>query len=333
MDLSLMGLTQHPGDRDPLVCLEELLEQTRTAADYDFDGLFVGEHHFTDDLYFDNFQILARLASEIDEEMTIGTSACLLPLHQPALLAERVATLDVISRGSVAFGAAAGYREKEFSTLGIDKEERASRVTEGVEILRALWTNDDVSYDGSHYSFDDVTLRPRPVQESGPPIWLGGSAPSAVRRAAALGDAWLIDPVSPLPKLEKAVGLYERELSEEPDCRPIRRDVYVAETTEEAIDTAAPYLLDKYESLVEWGIIEGEEDAEVDRRERFERVRKGRYVIGDPDDVVAELESLSDRIGVDHIIARVQWPGMDHAQAMNAIDLLGNEVRPRIEDI
>lgn len=327
-----MGLTQHPGDRDPLICLEELLEQTRAAADYGFDGLFVGEHHFTDDIYFDNFQILARVAAEVDGEMKVGTSACLLPLHQPALLAERAASLDVISNGNVVFGAAAGYREKEFTTLGIDKDERASRVTDGVEILRALWSKDGVSYDGRHHSFDGVSLRPRPIQESGPPIWLGGSAPSAVRRAAALGDAWLIDPVSPVSKLEKAVDLYEKELSEAPDCRPIRRDVYVAETREQAIDIAAPYLLDKYESLVEWGIIE-EEDTEVDRRERFERVREGRYVIGNPDDVVAELESLNATIGVDHVISRVQWPGMGHDHAMDAINLLGSEVRPRIDDI
>lgn len=332
MDVSLMGLTQHPAERDPETCLDELLEQTRTAADHGFDGLFVGEHHFTDDIYFDNFQTLARAAAELDGGLRVGTSVCLLPLHQPALLAERVATLDVISGGNVVFGAAAGYRDQEFATVGVDKAQRAERVEEGVEILRALWSGKAVSHDGTHYDFDDVTVRPQPIQSSGPPIWLGGSSPGAVRRAAALGDAWLIDPVSPLPKLEKAVGLYNSELDEEPTCRPIRRDVYVAETTEQAIEIAAPYILDKYDSLAEWGIID-DDDEELSRRERFERVREGRYVIGGPDEVVAELESLNDAIDVDHVVARVQWPGMDHEHAMNAIELLGDEVIPRVDQV
>lgn len=327
-----MGLTQHPGDRDPQRCLTELLEQARKAEASGFEGLFVGEHHFTEDIYFDNFQTLARVAAEFDGDIRVGTSVCLLPLHNPALLAERIATLDVISGGNTVFGAAAGYRDAEFDTIGIDKAERAGRVTEGVEILRELWSEDGVSYSGEHYAFEDVTLRPRPVQESGPPIWLGGSAPSAVRRAAALGDAWLIDPVSQVSKLKKAVGLYERELTEEPACRPIRRDVYVAETTEEAIDIAAPYILDKFDSLSEWGIIDDDAE-ELSRRERFERVREGRYLIGTPEEVIAGLEELNAILGVDHLVARVQWPGMDHEHAMDAIELLGEEVIPRVAEL
>lgn len=327
-----MGLTQHPGESNPERCLTELLEQARMAEASGFDGLFVGEHHFTDDIYFDNFQTLARVIAEFDGDMRVGTSVCLLPLHNPALVAERVATLDVMSGGNTIFGAAAGYRDVEFDAVGINKAERASRITEGVEILRTLWSTDNATYKGEHYAFEDLTLRPQPIQESGPPIWLGGSAPSAVRRAAALGDAWLIDPISPVSKLEKAVDLYERELTTEPSYRPIRRDVYVAETTEEAIDIAAPYILDKFDSLSEWGIID-DNDEELSRRERFDQVREGRYLIGTPEEVVAELEELNRTLGVDYLIARVQWPGMAHQHAMDAIELLGSEVIPRIKTV
>ncbi|ADJ16846.1 luciferase-like protein [Halalkalicoccus jeotgali B3] len=327
-----MGLTQHPADRDPKTCFAELLEQARIAEASGFKGLFVGEHHFTDDIYFDNFQTLARMAGELGNEMNIGTSVCLLPLHNPALVAERIATLDVISNGNVVFGAAAGYRDAEFDTVGVDKAERAGRITEGIEIIRALWSKNNVSYDGDYYVFENVTTRPQPIQESRPPIWLGGSAPAAVKRAAEIGDAWLIDPVSPVSKLKKAVGLYERELTEEPTCRPIRRDVYVAETTEEAIDIAAPYILDKFDSLSEWGIIDDDAE-ELSRRERFERVSEGRYLIGTPEKVAGELEFLSETLNVNHLIARVQWPGMDHERALDAIELLGSEVGPRVAEL
>jgi len=91
-----------------------------------------------------------------------------------------------------------------------------------------------------------------------------------------------------------------------------------------------PYLLDKYDSLAEWGITD---EGPGDDRGRFEAVREGRYLIGSPGDVVAELETLANRIGVDHVLARVQWPGMPHERAIDAIDLLGNEVFPRVERI
>ncbi|WP_436348486.1 LLM class flavin-dependent oxidoreductase [Natronorubrum sp. FCH18a] len=332
MDVSLMGLTQHPGDRNAGNCFDDLLEQVRLASEHDFAGVFVGEHHFTDDIYFDSLQTLARAAAEMDDGMIAGTSVCLLPLHRPTLLAERIATLDVITGGNVVFGAAAGYRDEEFATLGIDKDERDGRMEEGVEVLRRLWSADSASFDGEYASFENVTTRPRPVQESGPPIWLGGSSPAAVRRAAEIGDAWLIDPVSPVSQLEKAVGLYDDVRTEEPACRPIRRDVYVAETTEAAIETAAPYLLEKYRSLVEWGIIDDDDEA-TSEREQFERVREGRYLIGDPDHVIGELEALNDRLGVDHLVARVQWPGMAHDRATDAIELLGEEVLPQVESL
>lgn len=325
-----MALTQHPNDRDPTACMAELLEQARAASEVGFDSLFVGEHRFTDDIYFDNFTTLSRTAAAVRKDMTVGTSVSLLPLHHPGLVAEQGATLDTITDGTFVLGAAAGYRDQEFGVLGIDKGERSGRVEEGVEVIRALWMDDDISYDGEYISFEGVSSYPHPVQEPHPPIWLGGTSPAAVRRAARLGDAWLIDPITPVDRLEKAASLYERELDSDPNCRPIRRDVYVAETTEAAVEIAMPYLLNKYDSLAEWGIVDEGPD---DERERFEAVREGRYLIGSPDDVVAELEALGKRVGIDHLIARVQWPGMDHDRAMECIDLLGREVRPRIEHI
>ena len=330
MDLGLMALTQHPNDRDPVTCVSELVEQATAASESGFRSLFVGEHRFTEDIYFDNFTVLARAAAAVGEDVLVGTSVCLLPLHHPALVAERAATLDAITGGNFVLGAAAGYRDQEFEVLGVDKDERGGRIEEGVDVIRSLWTTDDVSYDGDYFAFEEVTSYPHPVQEPRPPIWLGGSSPAAVRRAAEKGDAWLMDPVSTVGKLEKAVGLYDRTLDEEPSLRPIRRDIYVAETTEAAVETAMPYLLDKYDSLSKWGIVE---EAPDDDREQFEAVREGRYLVGSPDKVIAELEELNDRIGVDHVVARVQWPGMPHERAMDAIKLLGGEVIPQISDV
>lgn len=330
MDLGLMALTQHPNDRDPAVCMSELLDQAAIASDLGFVSLFVGEHRFTRDIYFDNFTTLSRAAAAVNDDVLVGTSVCLLPLHHPGLVAERTATLDAITGGTAVLGVAAGYRDEEFAALGIDKDERGGRVREGVDVIRKLWATDEASYDGEYFRFEDVTTYPKPVQDPSPPIWLGGDSPAAVRRAAAMGDAWLMDPVSTVDELERAVGLYDRIIESDPDHRPIRRDVYVAETTEEAVETAMPHLLGKYESLAEWGIVD---EAPEDEHERFEAVREGRYIVGSPNDVIDEFTDLNDRLGVDHVIARAQWPGMSSDRATEAIELLGREVLPRIDDI
>jgi len=160
MDIGLMALTQHPNDRDPAACMTELIEQARAASDHGFTSLFVGEHRFTNDIYFDNFTTLARAGVVVRDEMLVGTSVCLLPLHHPGLVAERAATLDAVINGSFVLGAAAGYRDQEFVVLDIDKSERGGRVEEGVEVLRRLWTTDDASFNGDYYDLEAVSSYP-----------------------------------------------------------------------------------------------------------------------------------------------------------------------------
>lgn len=323
LDFGVVLLSQHDADRDPLDCAAEIRSQARLIDDLGYDSLWVGEHHFTDDIYFDNFQLLPHLAAET-ETVRLGTAVCLVPLHNPVQLAERLATLDVLSDGRLIFGGGVGYRQEEFDVMGVPKRERGRRTTETLQLLRRLWEADGVSYDGEVFSVEDVSINPKPVQDDGPEIWVGGTAEPAIRRAADLGDGWLIDARTPLSDVLENRPIYEEALDEEPATRPLRREVFVAETDEQARETALPSLSAKYDTYQNWG--GGHAMGEAD--DAFDEFVEGRFVIGSPSTVIEGLEHYRDELDADHIVMRHQWPGMPAADAEASLELFADEIKP-----
>jgi probable F420-dependent oxidoreductase len=324
-------LTEHPADGSAVRHREEVADQARLVESLGFDSLWVGEHHFTDRIYFDNLQTLSYLAA-VTSSIRLGTSICLAPLHNPAMLAERTANLDVLSDGRFTFGVAAGYREAEFEIAGVDHSRRGDRLDETLDIAEALWERDGVGYDGELFQFEDVSINPKPVQPGGPPIWVGGSAPRPVRRAATRGDAWFVDPRLSIPKLERPAEYYDEQLAEHdrtPDERPMWREVFVAETTEEALETARPYLTEKYDTYLSWGAEEGVGGETIDAA--FEDLAADRFLLGSPEDVIEEIERYQQAFGIDHLVVRSRWPGMPLEPVQESHRLLAEEVMPHFE--
>lgn len=322
-------LPEHPGDMDSDEALETVVADARMAENMGFDSLWVGEHHFTDKVYFDNFQLLSYLAAETSD-VTIGTSVCLAPLHNPVLLAEQTANLDVLSGGRFTLGAAVGYRPQEFEVMGVDRSQRGPRMRETVQLLRRLWTEDTVSFDGSEFSFENVSVNPKPIQDGGPSIWLGGSSKTPVGRAAVRGDAWLIDPRISMDALDDAHEHYENVLEDRgltPEARPIWREVFVAETDAKAREEARPYLLDKYDSYLDWGAADAVGDDDISRQ--FQELSDGRFLLGSPDTVAEQIREYRERYGTDYLVLRTRWPGMEQDVAADSLRLFAEEVAPR----
>jgi probable F420-dependent oxidoreductase len=144
----------------------------------------------------DPWVALAAAVASTDR-ILLGTGITPVPRRRPHVLAHQVATLDVLSSGRVIFGAGIGGVPREFSAFGEpdDARLRAEMLDEGLDLLRALWTRDEVTHQGRHYTVEGVTLRPRPLQER-LPIWIGGNSPPALRRAARF-DGWFADTSGP----------------------------------------------------------------------------------------------------------------------------------------
>ncbi|MFZ4519760.1 MAG: LLM class F420-dependent oxidoreductase [Microthrixaceae bacterium] len=113
-----------------------------------------------------------------------------LPYRNPFVVAKAAATLDVLSGGRFTLAVGVGYLAEEFAALGVDHSERAALLDEALDVLRAVWTTDELDWEGRHFSAKGVTAHPRPVSTPHPPIWVGGNSGAARRRVAANGDGW-----------------------------------------------------------------------------------------------------------------------------------------------
>jgi probable F420-dependent oxidoreductase len=111
-----------------------------------------------------------------------------LPYRNPFLVAKAAATLDLLSGGRFTLAVGVGYLKREFAALGVDYNERSELLEEALQVIRAVWTGDDVSFEGTHFSARGITAHPRPV--TSPPIWIGGNTGAARQRVAQYGDGW-----------------------------------------------------------------------------------------------------------------------------------------------
>jgi probable F420-dependent oxidoreductase len=137
------------------------------------------------------FTILAYAAAST-ERIRLGTSVFLMSMHHPVHVARETATLDVLSGGRLTLGVSLGGRDPEYDAIDMPKQQRVGRLEEGVSLLRKLWTEDDVTYNGRYYNVASATVSPKPAQAKGIPIPIGGTAQTALNRAGRIGDGWLM---------------------------------------------------------------------------------------------------------------------------------------------
>lgn len=168
----------------------DTLRQIAWAETIGYDDVWLTEHHFCEDGHAPSILPLAAAVAARTSRIRIGTSVLLLPLHHAVRVAEDAAAIDILSNGRFDLGVGVGYRPQEFAGLGLDPRDRAGRMDEGLEIIRALLHGETVDYSGRHYQVRGARLAPMPVQ-SPLPVWVGGFAPVSARRAARLGDGYV----------------------------------------------------------------------------------------------------------------------------------------------
>ncbi|MFQ5896801.1 MAG: LLM class flavin-dependent oxidoreductase [Candidatus Methylomirabilia bacterium] len=198
---------------------EEQLALAQRVEALGFDSIWTGDHvSFYHPLY-ESLTLLAAYAGAT-RRIRLGTAVYLLALRHPTAVAKITSTLDVLSGGRLTFGVGVGGENpKEFEACGVPYNERGARVTEGIQVLRALWTQSPASFSGRFVKFDRVSIDPKPIQPGGPPIWIGGRSDAALERAGRLGAGWVSYVVTPdryaqsLEKIRAAAREAGRELS------------------------------------------------------------------------------------------------------------------------
>jgi probable F420-dependent oxidoreductase len=168
-----------------------------------FDSVWTTDHVAVNNKYHDPYGNIMESLTTLSfvgaktEHVKLGTSIIVLPMRNPVLFAKQAASLDVLSEGRVILAVGAGWMKDEFATLSADFHNRGKIMDEQIRLMRTLWTEDKPQFNGRFFKINDVIFLPKPVSKNGPPIWIGGTSPAALRRAARLGDGWHAEGFSP----------------------------------------------------------------------------------------------------------------------------------------
>lgn len=328
MKLGLYMATQWREGADLGPELANLIEQTRAAKASGLVSLMVGQHFLSSPLQmFQAMPLLARLAAEA-RGMRLGPGLLLLPLLNPVVVAEETATLDWLTDGNAIIGLGLGYRQEEFDSIGVPYKERVPRFVEGVEVIRKLWRDDVVDHRGRFHTLKGVRASLRPKREGGPPIWMAGDVEAAVKRAARLADAWMPSPMVTEDEVGRLGALFRetRAAAGLPPAAefPVIRECHVGGSGN-ALDEVREPLSFKYEAYASWSGDSGFVPAEGIRSD-FDAFARNRFVIGSKTEVVDRIARYGERTGTDHMLLRVQWPGLDQKTVLRTLERLGRVV-------
>jgi alkanesulfonate monooxygenase SsuD/methylene tetrahydromethanopterin reductase-like flavin-dependent oxidoreductase (luciferase family) len=325
---------------------EEAIEEVRYADEQGLDSVFLQEHHEAEvnQYWSDPMSVLTAFATET-ESIELGTAILLLPLYNPVRLAERGAILDGISDGRFTLGAAIGYRPREFEIMDVPRSERGAMYEEYLTLVSRCWSEESVTFEGDYYEVEEFRCTPHPAGDSRPTVWIGGYHDVVLDRTArfvadGLADAWFPGTQPHREGLadrrERFEGmLADRDIPAEDVSQPLFRDGIIAETREEAYDLAVEYLVEGYEKQYEGRGHEPSEQGDLGHdvlRGEYdpEDLIEDRFLVGDPDDWVKELEAYEDALGADHVVVRVYFEGMDHGDIMDQLELICEEVKPQL---
>ena len=183
-----------------------------------FDDVWVSEHIIVprkefprSPLFYDPVVTLSYVAA-VTERVRLGTTVLVLPMRHPLPLAKELATLHNLSGGRLILGAGVGWLEPEFAALGVPFNERGRRMDEGIAMMRAVWTQDPVTFEAKYIpaKIVEMTMTPRPVSPI--PLWIGGSSDAALRRTIRIADGWHGSRETP----EQAAPIVQRLRAERP---------------------------------------------------------------------------------------------------------------------
>jgi len=308
----------------------ETLDQAVYAEELGFDSIWLSEHHFTSEGYLPCLPAVLGALAARTTRVRLGTAVLLAPLHHPLRLAEDLAVIDQVSAGRLDVGVAPGYKPGEFAVLGVPKNERGSRTDETIEILKLAWRGEPFSYAGRHFKFDGVVAAPPPVQQPGPPIWVGGSTPVSARRAARHQVGFMPDSAAG-PEIYQA---YRAGLPAGSGSGRVatNRVLFAAESREKAWELCGEHLLYQFNMYRRWFSDAGDSDAHGAELADPAVLSPEHYFIGTPDDILAAIQASQQRLGYEELIFWARAPGMSAEHAAASLELIAAHVLPALHE-
>ena len=294
-----------------------------------YDAVWLAEHHFSSFSVCPSVHMMGVLAAARTTRLRIGTGVSLAPFYHPLRLAEEVALLDVLSGGRVNWGAGRGFARVEFENFGVPPQESTSRFHETVEIVLRAWTEERLSFVGSHYRFEGVEVLPKPMQRPHPPVWMAAGSDAAIDWAAGRGFSILMGPHDAHREIGQKRLAYAERLAAAGCWRhnsraplrsrmtlkawgtprganaiPLARLVALADTADKAAEVArrgAQWIVDSYFGAQHRPV--GVPDPAARGVDPVERYLDEVILHGTPETVLQQIIRLREEIGLDYLLA------------------------------
>ena len=313
---------------------ERIYDMCRLAEDLGYDFATFTHHRFSAERpHLSSPSVLMSAIAARTTRLKLVTTIFILPLYHPLEVAEWVASLDNVSHGRVILGVGSGYREYEAEAVGVPFRRRISRMTESIEILQRAWTEGVFSFQGEHFSFDNVDVFPKPTQQPRPPVWVGALEQKPVQRAGRIADGWIAPYLQSLQTLRGRADEYRSA------ARAAGRSATICLERDVAIDRDAAKAQDAWlarnRELIDYFRAQGAALPDLDPHDRsFAGIAPGRAVAGTPDDCIRALKECEDVLDCEYLslMNTGLGPGYGHrgnyAPELSGLRLFGEKVLP-----
>ncbi len=331
-------------DQDYKRAYDEMLDQIEYAEHLGFDFVWLAEHHGDDYGSMPSPQVAAAAVAERTKRMRIGMAVSILPFDNPVRIAEDYAMVDVISGGRLDFGVGRGYQPQEFKMMGAQQDISREMFAEALDIVIGAWTQDPFSYKGKHYQVENVSVRPKVIQQPHPPIWVAAISPETFELVAKKGLQIMVTPtLMSMDELKDKIidamrALVNAGCDPEKLDFPMNLQMHIAPTVEEAkanTESSLDWYFKRVVELVPQGANAPkgyERYAEV--AEQMGEIsidalmEAGIILLGTPEQAIERIEELRTDVGQKAISCWMRIGGLEHKKVMDSMRLFAEQVMP-----
>jgi len=294
-------------DVDSGAGFKDFVEYNVQAEALGYQSSFVVEHHFTG---FGQISATLNLLTWVGARtstLRLGTAVMVLPWHNPVLLAEQVATMDLLSNGRVDLGIGPGYRHNEFAGFCVPMEEAEERFDESVQLLIRAWTSDvPWSHRGKYWQFENVVVEPPTAQKPHPPLWMGAGRPESIKKVAARGYNLLLDQFAPFDQTIDRFKLFKAEVQAlgrpfDPSTVAVARSVNVVLTDAERQKAIEARLAARRRTERLAQRPDGQNKASIMSYASTLEAAEAGTLYGSPDEIAAKLQTLREA-GIEYVL-------------------------------
>jgi len=294
-------------DVDSGAGFRDFVEYNVQAEALGYVSSFVVEHHFTG---FGQISATLNLLTWVGSRtstLRLGTAVITLPWHNPVLLAEQVATIDLLSGGRVDFGIGQGYRHNEFAGFCIPMEEADERFEESLQVILKAWTSDAPwSHRGKYWQFDNIVVEPPTAQKPHPPLWMGAGRPESIKKVAKYGYRLLLDQFAPIDQIGQRIALFKAEVEArgrvfDPMSVAVTRSINVAMTAAERQKALETRMAGRRRVHDLAQTPDGQNKSTILSYANTLEAAEAGALYGTPDEIAAKLQALRD-VGAEYVL-------------------------------